>query len=194
MLSNPAFLLLREHKEVRHEVESMILKQYKYKLSAEEMIQCFEYGISGRYGKFISADVQTISSWINRFLAERTKGDNYLAAPLMKKDATGKSNQYPNNIELWHKEINKAYNAYLRGLSYSEFHHELQYFLVVDGKIKVGDIDDFLSKDYLQRFDPMNGPNEEIKTAHRKSLVRYFDKLKTQGFTYVYYIRQNEDI
>ncbi len=191
-MTNPAFSLLREHKEVRAEVETMVMKMAANKIQLSDMLNAFEKGIAGHYGKFIVADVQTIMSWINRFLGERSSGNSdYLSTPLMSKGCDWDT--YPNTIELWQKEINKAYAAWQSGVSSDNFNHELQYYLVCDGKIKVGDIDKYLKPDYLNRFDQMAGPNEEIKQAHKKSLDSFFKQIYASGWKFVYFIKEKSE-
>ena len=70
-MNNPAFELIRRHKDVSPETEALVLKQIRNKCSTTELITIFENGISGKYGKLYSADTQTLVGWVDRFVKEK---------------------------------------------------------------------------------------------------------------------------
>lgn len=184
-----AFEFLRQFTECPDQVEELVTQKIKYKYSditPTDLKKIFESGVSGEYGKMYKADAQTILGWIVRYKQGKGSNYNYLSSPIMDKNNTYKSNDYPNSKDLWEKEVNKAYTAYLNGVNPEHFHHDLYNWLVLDGKIVSGTAKKFLSEGYLSRFTPGDPVNEEIKTAYRKAIGEYFGKCKGNGWNSIY--------
>jgi hypothetical protein len=179
MIKNPAFEFLREHKEVKQEVEDFVLKRVRNRISNDELIQAFENGISGRYGKVYSLDAQTLIGWVNQYLSGKEKSAGYLDSGLLDPNTPVSSINYPLTTKEWFRETNKAYTAYLNGNS--NFHPHIYNHLVMDGKI---------DSNSMKKYTPDSYPEcseQDINKSMVKSVCDYFSQLKSRGYSYVYH-------
>ena len=70
-MNNPAFEYLRQFKKISDDTEALVTKFIKKKypeLGMKELVQIFENGIAGEYGKIYSADPETILDWIRKHI------------------------------------------------------------------------------------------------------------------------------
>ena len=184
-MNNPAFELIRLHKEVKPDTEALVLKQIRGRVSANELINIFENGISGKYGKVYSCDPQTLLGWIEAYLKTKYSDKNYLS--------TGLADPSLPSWETfdWEKEANKCFNAYLTGVNETHFHPAVYDRMMCDKKIDLNA--------YLKYYDgPENAfPDNRlvwvevfsaVKIAKQKILKDIFLQYKNKGFTYVYFI------
>ncbi len=190
-MNNPAFELIRRHKDVPSETEALVLKQIKNKVSTTELMTIFENGVSGQYGKLYSADVQTLVGWVNQFLRGKMSDKNYLESAL------ADVNMSANEIWDWNKEVNKCYHAFLKGVSHENFHHAVYDTMMLDGKINL----DEYTKYYRvpAEADPNNilQWNEfmrEVNKAKRMIIRDKFIKYKSYGYNDIYIVRITEAI
>jgi len=187
MIKNPAFGFLREHKEVKQEVEDFVLKRVRNRISNDELIQAFENGISGIYGKVYSLDAQTLIGWVNNYQSGKEKSAGYLDSGLLDPNTPVSSINYPLTTKEWFRETNKAYTAYLNGNS--NFHPHIYDHLVMDGKIDLK----CMMKYTPEGYPPANYPDcseeehQKINKAMVKSVCDYFNQLKSMGYSYVYH-------
>lgn len=185
MISNAAFDLLRKHKEVKPETENLVIKQIKNKVTAAELFDVFEAGISGKYGKLYSADVQTLVGWVNAYLKTKNSARNYLQTGL------ASVNMNINEIWDWEKEANKCYTAFLNGTPETDFHHGVYDNMMLDGKIE--------RNAYLKFYDGLKDgdPDNELQWAEvmrsvtkakQKCLKNLFSEFRHKGYSTVYFI------
>lgn len=175
---NPAFEMIRKHKKVEQETENLVLKLSRGKISQDEMITAFENGISGQYGKFISADSQTLMSWINQFLSGKNKSSNYLESGLLDPEMKVTAHHYPQKAEDWCKEANKCFTAFLNGVQPSNFHPHVYDRMMLDGKIMLN-----AYKKYLNGID-----ENAVNRAKQFILKEIFSEYKQKGWASVYLI------
>jgi hypothetical protein len=186
-MNNPAFELIRRHKEVSEETKSLVLKQIKNKVTESELITIFENGISGKYGKLYSADTQTLVGWVERFLKERMSDKNYLESPL------SDVNMNENEIWDWNKEVNKCYHAFLKGVSHEYFHHAVYDTMLLDNKIKINAytkyyrVPDSADPENKLQWDELI---REVKKAKRQIIRDVFTKYKSYGYNDIFIIRE----
>lgn len=179
---NIAFEYLRKFKPVDEETEKLVMR--KNHLSQAELLNCFENGIAGKYGKVYSCDPQTLFNWIKEHKRITVKG-NYLAIPILNKLTKQESKNYPQTLIEWHKEVNKCFTAYLNGVSAHEFHPDVYYRMTMDDKMKVGDLKKFAPKTYPDCAD------NEITAAIQMAIGNYFALRRSYGDNFIYYIEQN---
>lgn len=176
MILNPAFELLRQHKEVKEETEKLVMKKVRGRITQDELLTVFENGISGQYGKLYSADPQTLLSWVNQYQNKKNSSENYLNAPLLDVNVPDYE-----RIE-WDKETNKCYRAFLNGVSEEYFHHGVYMRMVLDDKIEIGSLYKY------QKYTNQVGWTEDLRMAARKVLRDIFSEYKSKGYEIVYYI------
>ncbi len=188
-MNNPAFELIRRHKDVSPETEALVLKQIRNKCSTTELITIFENGISGKYGKLYSADTQTLVGWVDRFIKEKMNDKNYLESPLADVTMSEMDNWD------WNKEVNKCYHAFLNGVSHEYFHHAVYDTMLLDGKVEMNEY-----KKYYKLPDDAD-PNDKvlwddhirkIRIAKRKVIRDKFDKFKSYGYHDIYILRETK--
>lgn len=182
---NPAFDFLREHKDVSHETETLVMKKTGGKLNPNELLQAFENGISGKYGKVYSADPQTLIGWVDQFLNEKNSAKNYLDSPLLPTYISG------NESIDWMKETNKCYNAFLRGVSEDKFHHCIYDRMMLDGKIKLNAYTKYYRIPETTQFENSQQwceMMEKVNQAKRKIIKDTFLSFRARGFQNVYSI------
>lgn len=187
MITHPAFELLRKHKEVKPEVENLVLKQNKGRVSTSEMLEIFENGISGKYGKLYSADAQTLMGWVNEYLKEKNSPKNYLVAPLC--DVNMPSWETWD----WAAETNKCYHAFLNGVSCDYYHPCVYDNLMLENKIEAE------SYNKYYKIPPDANPEDkfewdkiiiEVNKAKQKVLRDVFTRFKGYGFNDIFTIRK----
>lgn len=177
---NPAFELLRNHKQVSSETERLVLKKVSGRIKTPELLQCFENGISGQYGKVYALDPQTLISWVEAFLRAKNASGSYLESPMLPKGVKVTSLAYPQKSEDWNKEVNKAYTAFLNGVPYTDIHPDIYGHLILDGRIPMGS---------LKKYTPENYPEcaeHEIEHAQQRVIADYFNKCKANGWAEIY--------
>lgn len=171
---NPAFELLRQHKDVKEETEKLVMKKVRGRITQNELITVFENGLSGQYGKLYSADPQTLLSWVEQFEKSKNSAANYLESPLL---PVSTNQREP---IAWDKEANKCYKAFLNGVSEEYFHPAVYDRMMLDDKIKMNS--------YLKKLLGEGMP-ENIRVAKQKILKDVFAEYKSRGLTTIYFIR-----
>lgn len=188
-MNNPAFDFLRKHKDVSEETENLVIKQVRNRVSPNDLLICFENGISGQYGKLYSADPQTLIGWVNKYLELKNSPTNYLDAPLLD------INLSETESFDWCKETNKSYHAFLKGISHEFFHHCVYDNLLLEGKIPVNAYQKYYKMP--EDADPektiwWNEIINEIKKAKRKVIRDVFEKFKSYGYNDIFTLRKTE--
>ena len=178
---NPAFQFLREHKNVPEEVEALVMKKTRGRISQNELMTVFENGVSGKYGKLYSADAQTLMGWIEEYEKSKNSAVNYLDGSLLPVTASTREDYD------WAKEANKCYKAFLNGVSFEYFHHGVYMRMVLDDKIKIGSL--YKYEKLNPKQDEQVGWTEELKMAARKVLRDTFLDYKSRGSEFIYFIR-----
>lgn len=174
------FDYLREFKNITSETEALVRKKTGY-IKDSELMQIFENGITGKYGKVYTLDPQTLIGWVNQFNNSKTKADNYLNSGLLNPETKVTDINYPQTSDDWKKETNKAFAAYLNGVT--NFHHDIYNHLVCDSKITIG---------YLKKYTPAEYPhcdNVKIKAAMKQAVIDYFGRCRNNGWNQIYFIR-----
>lgn len=178
-MSNPAFDYLRQFKKISDDTEALVTKFIKKKypeLGMKELVQIFENGIAGEYGKVYSADPETILDWIRKHITNKGQQRSYYEQPLLTADVSMYDNRYPEKQEDWNKEVNKAFTSFLNGVSTNQMHPHIYDRLMVDGKIPLNA--------YLKHY------TNDVTIAKQQTLKDYFATCKDKGFTYIYFIKQ----
>lgn len=178
-MNNPAFDYLRQFKKINDDTEALVTKFIKKKypeLGMKELVTIFENGIAGEYGKIYSMDPETILDWIKKHITNKGQQRSYYETPLLAADVSMYDNRYPEKQDDWNKEVNKAFTAYLNGVSTTEMHPHIYDRLMVDGKIPLNA--------YLKHY------TNDVTLAKQKILNEYFANCKQKSFTYIYFIKQ----
>lgn len=178
MIQNAAFTFLRQHKEVKPEVETLVLKKTRGQVNTESLLEVFENGIAGKYGKIYSLDAATLLGWVDSYQEQKSNSKNYLETGLLYHGEKVTGINYPSTLEGWHKEVNKCFIAYVSGVSESEFHPDCYDRLMLDGKIEFGAV-----KKYT------DGTDEGYKKAKQKAVKDFFGVCRSKGWNQIYYIR-----
>jgi hypothetical protein len=195
MINNPAFELLRKHKQVTAETENLVLKQIRNKVTSNELFTIFENGISGKYGKLYSADVQTLIGWVDDYLKSRNSPKNYLQTGLA--PVTMSKNE---NWD-WNKEANKCYAEFLRGTHESNFHPCVYDNMMLAGKIQKDsylkfykgispeDVERLCKVDegYFESISWVEVQNE-ITKAKQTVIKNLFSEFKLKGYETIYFL------
>jgi len=178
-MTNPAFDYLRQFKKIPAETEALVTKFIKKKypeIGVNELVQIFENGIAGEFGKVYSADPETILEWIRKHTSNKGQQRSYYESPVLSPDVTIHDNRYPEKQEDWNKEVNKAYTAYLNGVATKNIHPHIYDRLMVDSKIEMNS--------YLKYY------TDDVIKAKQRYLSDYFSTCKQKGYSYIYYIKQ----
>lgn len=178
MINSPAFDMIRKFKDVEPETERLVLKRINRKVSQDELITIFEKGIAGEYGKFYSADPQTLITWVNKFVSAKDNNKNYLESGLIPVDIKYTDRRYPLDADEWKKEVNKCYHAFLKGVSCQYFHPLCYSQMMMDDKIQLNEY-----KKFADTFD-----EQQIILAQQKVMVEKFTHYKKMGYDNVYFI------
>ena len=192
-MNNPAFEFLRQFKQVSEVTEELVTKTLKRKypdLTYEQLTNVFEKGISGDYGKVYTIDPQTILGWVSDYMAARENPSNYFEEPLLDNTIHITDVRYPTGIREWNQEVNKCYNAYLRGVNPSEFHPHIYDRLVMDNKLNHSYFLKHLSDADLETYKQgqYERIGDKIRTAKHKSIAQYFEYRKSLGHDRIYMI------
>ncbi len=134
-INNPAFEYLRQFKKVSDESEELVMKVVKKRypeISLNELVNIFEQGITGDFGKVYSADPETLLDWVRSYTNRKGNQRSYYETPILTPDVTIYDQRYPEKQEDWNKEVNKGYTAYLNGVSTKEMHPHIYDRLMVD--------------------------------------------------------------
>ena len=184
MITNPAFELVRRHKEVTPETETLVLKQVKNKVSQTELINIFENGISGVYGKVYQADPQTLIGWVDKYTRSKHSDKNYLDTSLCDVNM--------NQAESWDwdKEANKCFLAYMSGVNENLFHPCVYDRMMIDGKIEISAYEKYYKIPDGLIFDSPLWPDAlaKVKAAKQKILRDVFAQHKRMGWQTIYFI------
>ncbi len=181
-MNNPAFEYLRQFKKVSDETEELVIKFVKKKypeISVNELVTIFENGIAGEFGKIYSADPETLLDWIRKHTIKKGSERSYYETPLLTKDITIYHHLYPTRADDWLKEVNKAFTAYLNGVSVYEMHEHIYDRLMVDGKIEMNSYIKYLV--------------DSVEQAKQKYLKDYFEYCKRQGLNQIYFIKKTNE-
>lgn len=173
-VSNTAFEFLRQHKDVSEEIEKFVMKRVGGRLSSKEMLNAFENGISGEYGKIYSLDAQTLLGWIGKYQAAKQSSTHYLETGLL-----SVSHPIWDNIE-WEKEANKCFTAFLNGVSESNFNIGVYDRMMIDGKIELNA--------YMEFFQETGNEAADVIRAKQAVLRKVFKEYKSKGWVSVYMI------
>lgn len=176
--TNTAFEFLREHKDVKPEVENLVMKKIRGRVSNHELLTIFEDGISGKYGKVYSLDAQTLIDWVNKAQAAKNRSGAVLDSNLLDPSTPVSSINYPLTAVEWFRETNKAFTAYLSGLS--GWHPHIYHHLVMDGKLPIKSMKKYTPKEY-----PLC-PQSDIDKAMQLAVRDYFAECKSNGWHIVY--------
>ena len=177
-MKNPAFEFLRQFKQVTEVTEELVTKTLKRKypdLTLEELLDMFEQGICGEFGKVYNIDPQTLLGWAYEYMSKKENPVKYLDEPLLDNRLKITDKGYPTTHTMWEREVNKCYNAYLKGIDATNFHPHIYDRLVMDGKIE---------RDYFNK----HLVGENIREAKHKSLADYFDYMRQIGNDKIYYV------
>lgn len=185
---SPAFEFLRQHKKVSPEVEILFKKQQNGKYSESELLECFEKGISGEYGHIYTLDVQTLTSWVRGYNSLKMRLGTGSTNTLIPAHSRTTDTSYPQGAIDWMNECNKAYTSFLSTGSTDSVHPDVQSYLVTSSKIPVKDIDQFMPNGWQEYFNPLEPDADFIICAKRKSLLKYFTKIKKYGHTKIFNI------
>jgi hypothetical protein len=179
-MNNPAFEFLRQFKQVSDATEELVTKTLKRKfpeLTLEQLIEAFELGIIGDYGKVYSIDPQTLMSWVYEYMNARANPVNYLAQPLLDNTIGHTDKGYPIDRTSWEKEANKCYQAYLNGVSVFEFHPHVYDRLMMDNRVECN---------YFERH---MAATQSIRKSKQISIGEYFEHMRAQGNDKIYETR-----
>ena len=180
-MRNPAFEYLRQFKEVKPVTEELVLKTLKRKfpdITIEDLTNAFELGLTGEFGKVYSADPQCLIGWVEEYMSKRKTKRSYYEEGLLDNTIGITDRRYPTRTDDWIKEVNKCYNAYLRGISVFEFHPHVYDTLVMHNKIGRDNFEVYLpDKEYRPA---------DIRKAKHLSIKDFFEYAKTNGADKIY--------
>lgn len=189
-MNNPAFEFLRQYKQVSQATEELVTKTLKRKnpnLTYSELTDIFELGISGEYGKVYSIDPQTLLDWVSEWMSRRQNPSSYLESALLDNTIHITDKRYPTSQSDWEKEVNKCYNAYLRGIKVTEFHPHIYDRLMMDNKIHFNDFLECMSAEELNYYQNGIYEKSNIRLAKQKCIGKYFEHRKTLGHHSIYF-------
>jgi len=177
-MNNPAFEYLRQFKKVSEETEELVIKTLKKKfpnISMGELVDIFELGLTGEFGKVYSCDVETLVDWVKTFMRKKDNSSSYYEQGLIGTHLKVTDIGYPSGYEAWYKEVNKAYIKFLEGVTYNAFHPHIYDRLMVDGKIK--------PESYHKYLD------SSVDEAKQRYISEYFRECKKQGYNQIYNVK-----
>jgi len=188
-MTNPAFDFLRQYKEVKSATEELVLKTLRKKypnLTVHQLTEIFVCGVTGEFGKVYSIDPQTLLGWVSEYLQRQDNPLNYLEEPLLDNTLKNTDRGYPSGNTQWEKEVNKSYNAYLRGVSVYELHPHIFDRLVIDNRLHYNDFLQSMSEEELEYYRKEEYEKSGIRKAKQKTIGKYFDFIKSSGETLIY--------
>jgi len=167
MIPNPAFEHLRKFKPVSADTEELCMRKFRG-LKNSDLLEAFENGISGRYGKVYSLDPQTIIGWVDQ---HKKKNTVYLDKGLLDPN----KNYFELGVDDWIKEANKCYIAYLNGTGEACFHPGVYDRMMLDRKIEINACAKYLNDDF-----------SNVTEAKQKVLRDKFGWMRSHGWNDVY--------
>lgn len=188
-MTNPAFEFLRQFKQVSDVTEDLVTKTLKRKypnITFSQLTDIFEKGISGDYGKVYTIDPQTLLGWVSDSMERKSNASNYLDEGLLDNTIHITDARYPTKQSEWEQEVNKCYNAYLRGISPDKFHPHIYDRLVMDMKLHHSDFIKHLSESEQELYKRGEYEKVGIRKAKHKSIAEYFNGRKDQGHDKIY--------
>lgn len=168
---NP-FDYLRQFKEVTDETERLVRKR-TYGMTDAQLLDIFEKGITGDFGKVYKLDPQTLIGWLNARKRPENASGGYLGENLA--DPAQKYHDF--NSSDWMKEANKCYAKFLSGVDISAFHPLVYDTLMLSGKIDLNTCMKYLTDNYGER---------EVTAAKQKVLRDVFITYKSKGWNQIY--------
>lgn len=177
MITSPAFEILRRYYPCDQSTEEFILKRINNSVSQNDLVQIVENGISGQFGKVYKADPQTVLGWVDEWRKSSKNGlrnDSGLLDPF----TPITSPNYPTGIYSWYREVNKCYSAHLKGLSEAHFHPDIYDRLVMDGKLKIRDMNEHKKSD--NDFD--------VIKAKQITAKMFFIEMQKRNVQTIYYV------
>lgn len=181
MVNTPAFDLVRKFKELSPDTERLVLKKVRNRATQDDIFNAFEKGVSGDYGKFIAADPQTLITWVNKFLSEKSDSKSYLESGLIPVNIKYADRRYPLDADDWKKEVNKCYHAFLNGVSSEHFHPLCYTQMQFDDKIALNEY----------RKETQSDEIEQIHRAQQRVMAEKFAQYKKLGYENVYLINSD---
>ena len=178
-MNNPAFEFLRQFKPVTDATEELVTKTIKRKfpeITLEQLIEVFENGIVGEYGKIFTIDPETLMRWVYEYMAKTNQLHNYLNKPLLDNKIKLTDPRFPSSPREWQKETNRCFQAYIKGVNVYEFHPYVYDKLVLDNRLPVA---------YFERYISAPEPLQ-IRKGKQQSIGDYFEHMKTSGATEIY--------
>ena len=150
-------------------------------ISQNELFTIFENGISGMYGKLYKADPQTLLGWVDEYRKTLKTGNNYLQTGLLDPAVSITDKRFSASLIDWQKEVNKCFDAHLKGVSESYYHPCVYDRLVLDGKLKSGS---------MKENTPLsnNLTDEDYNRAKQITVKKYFIQCQLHGFNQIYYV------
>jgi len=189
-MNNPAFEFLRQYKQVSEATEELVTKTLKRKfpnITYSQLTDIFELGISGEYGKVYSIDPQTLLDWVSEYMRKQSNPASYLEQPLLDNTIKITDKEYPTSQGDWEKEVNKHYNAYLRGVNCLYFHPHVFDRLVIDGKLHHHEFQKQMSQQELEYYQNGEYEKSNIRLAKQKGIAEYFAHRKSLGHHSIYF-------
>lgn len=184
MITNAAFEFLRQHKDVPDHVEQFVMKRIKGRVTNSELINVFENGISGQYGKIYTLDAQTLLAWVEKFESQKNSKENYLESALLDPNTPSRESWD------WARETNKCYHSFLKGVSCENFHPCVYDNLLLEGKIELEAYQQYY------KFNPELDYEKQmpfINRAKQRVVGDVFGNLKRYGYTDIFTIRKMVD-
>ena len=176
MILNAAFEFLRRHKQVSHETETLVMKRISGKVTSSELLEIFEKGITGEFGKVYSLDPQTLIGWVEAANRSKNSSQGYMSQGLL--DPDKKYFEFGNDD--WMREANKCLTSFLNGVSESQFHPHVYDRMMLDGKIEMNSCVKHLPEEYME---------PDVITAKQTVLRSVFLTYKSNGWNQVYFIK-----
>lgn len=190
-MRNPAFEFLRQFKQVSEVTEELVTKNLKKRfpnITIEKLTEVFEKGISGDYGKVYAMDVQTILGWVEDYMRKQGSTKHYLDKGLLDPSVKITDPLYPTGLKEWYEEVNRCYNAYLRGVKVENFHPHVYDRLVMDNKLHHSDFVSRMSPEAESQYRAGNFDNlgSEIRKGKHKCIAEHFMEYKENGQDKIY--------
>lgn len=186
---SPPFEFIRTHKACSAETQILVLKKNAGRLNAVQMLECFENGVAGKYGKFLHADAQTLIGWINTYIRERESAKHYLEHGLLPTSSTFGDENYLQSTREWQQEVNRCYQAFTNGVHERNFHAHCYDRMVIDGLIPVDACKQFFECEVTTQNCDEPEINQMIARAKQQALKKTFARVKKDGFNQVYNLK-----
>jgi hypothetical protein len=178
MITSPAFEILRRYYPCDQQTEEFILKRINGSVNQNDLVQIVENGISGQFGKVYKADPQTVLGWVDEWRKSSKNGlrnDLSLLNPFTRITDPN----YPTGIYSWYNEVNKCYWAHLKGVTENNFHPDIYDRLVMDGKLKIRDMNEHKVSD----------SELDVMKAKQITAKMYFIEMQKRNVQNIYYVQ-----